>query len=355
MEVFAISAAMDEECYKYRPSWSEDMCSVKVELPPPFCGDGRKLFATWIKQFEAAAQTRGSMGRSFAATLAAVLPTRLDGAAFLLWDSLPPSVQCDFVSVKEKLNEAFGQKQFLLYFQTCVSARPRQANESLELYAADISRLVAEAFPEYDKTAQDGEKFRRFLAGLDPGLRAKCHEQGATDLEEALMVAGRCERARMALGVGAQASPYTPQTAPATVASLSSAGESGLDNTDMAGKLLCAVERITTRLDKLQMDVVDLRARRQDGYGPRRDQRSLCACDCGGIGCRSAAKEFTGGARSPQGTSSSFSTSHRGSRSPQRGRFSGEQPEWRRGVRFLSPQRRSPSPSPTGRNQGNAQ
>ncbi|XP_054874671.1 uncharacterized protein LOC118471314 [Amphiprion ocellaris] len=154
------------------------------------------------------------MSRSYAATLAAVLPTRLDGAAFLLWDILPPSVQCDFESVKEKLNEAFGQKQFLLYFQTCVSARTRQANESLELYAADISRLVAEAFPEYDMAALNGEKFRRFLAGLDPGLRAKCHEQGASDLEEALMIAGRCERARMALGVGTQTSPYSPATPP---------------------------------------------------------------------------------------------------------------------------------------------
>ncbi|CAL8313425.1 unnamed protein product [Boreogadus saida] len=29
------------------------------------------------------------------------------------------------------------------------------------------------------------EKFRRFLAGLDPALKAKCLEMGATDLEEA--------------------------------------------------------------------------------------------------------------------------------------------------------------------------
>uniref|UniRef100_A0AAV2L6D5 Uncharacterized protein n=1 Tax=Knipowitschia caucasica TaxID=637954 RepID=A0AAV2L6D5_KNICA len=86
----------EDEC-KYVPPWTQGVCNVRVDLPAAFCGDGRKLFATWIKQFEAAvrAQTRGD-GRSYAASLSALLPTRLDGAAFLLWDSLPSSVQCDF-------------------------------------------------------------------------------------------------------------------------------------------------------------------------------------------------------------------------------------------------------------------
>ncbi|KAK7895748.1 hypothetical protein WMY93_021073 [Mugilogobius chulae] len=345
---------MDEDEYKYKPSWPEEVCNVKVDLPPPFCGDGRKLFATWIKQFEAAvrAQIRGATGRSYVATLAAVLPTRLDGAAFLLWDSLPSSVQCDFELVKEKLNEAFGQKQFLLYFQTCVSARPRLANESLELYAADISRLVAEAFPDYDAAAQNGEKFRRFLAGLDPGLRAKCHEQGATDLEEALVVAGRCERARLALGVETQTGPYS-QPAPATVASLSSAEESGLGAESTAGKLLSAVERLSARMDKLQMDMVNLREQRDD-YGPRVNQRFPCTCDCGGVGCRATRDHrggYGGGGRSPQNgrrssgewlsqtgpdraAVSDSPSPRRGGRGSQRGRFF-EGQEQRRGVRFF--------------------
>lgn len=379
---------MDDDEYKYSPIWTEEVCNVRVELPPPFCGDGRKLFATWIKQFEAAvrAQTRGAGRRSYTATLAALLPTRLDGAAFLLWDSLPATTQGDFERVKERLNEAFGQKQFLLYFQTCVSARPRLANESLELYAADISRLVAEAFPDYDRGAQNGEKFRRFLAGLDPGLRAKCHEQGATDLDEALTIAGRCERARMAMGVGTQNGPCSP-TNPATVATLSPAKNAGVD-CDATGMLLGAVERLTARMDKLQMDVRDLRASshgdeddrraRQPDYGAHMDQRFSCACDCGGVGCRSSAKnyrtEFRVRGRSPQdrrrdgrdgeewptqprgsrGASPDRSANGLGSRSPQKPHPT-DGPQRRRGVRFLSPSWRSPSPSPVGRNQGNYQ
>lgn len=113
------------------------------------------------------AQTRGERAGGYATSLINLLPTRLDGAAFLLWDSLPPGVQCDYEAVKERLKEAFGQKQFLMYFQTYVCARSRQSNESLEVYAADISRLVVEAFPDYNQAAKNCERFRRFLAGLD--------------------------------------------------------------------------------------------------------------------------------------------------------------------------------------------
>jgi len=93
------------------------------------------------------------------ATLVKILPTRLDGAAFLLWDSFPADVQCDYQCMKEKLKEAFGQKQFLLYFQTRVPAQPCQVNESLEVYTADISRLVADVFPDYDNPQIEVQSF----------------------------------------------------------------------------------------------------------------------------------------------------------------------------------------------------
>ena len=61
------------------------------------------------------------------------------------------------------------------------------------MYSADITRLVLEAFPNYDHNAVEGENFRRFVAGLDPNLQSKIHEMGAEDLEEALLIASRCE------------------------------------------------------------------------------------------------------------------------------------------------------------------
>lgn len=141
--------------------------------------------------------------------MASVLPTRLSDAAFLYWDSLSSTTQRDYDSVKEKLREGFGPKYSLPFFQTHVNARPRKPGESLDVYSADITRLVLKAFPNYDHNALEGEKFRRFVAGLDPNLQAKIHEMGAEDLEEALRIASRCERARAALQLTTAGSPHT--------------------------------------------------------------------------------------------------------------------------------------------------
>lgn len=91
--------------------------------------------------------------------MASVLPTRLADAAFLYWDSLPSSIQKDYDSVKEKLRDVFGPIYSLPFFQTHVNARPRRSGEILDVYSADITRLVLEAFPNYDHNALEGEKF----------------------------------------------------------------------------------------------------------------------------------------------------------------------------------------------------
>ncbi|KAL0157406.1 hypothetical protein M9458_048652, partial [Cirrhinus mrigala] len=154
---------------------------VRIELPPPFSGDEKQSFLCWAQQFEVSvrALTEGDGVASYNYELARILPTRLSNAAFLLWDSLPRTVQADYAAVKGRLKEAFGQRQFMDRFRASLSARPRAPRESLEVYVAEISRLVDEAFPEYGDRAQREEKFRRFLAfssvlGEAAHLRGNC-------------------------------------------------------------------------------------------------------------------------------------------------------------------------------------
>ncbi|MGL6013297.1 MAG: hypothetical protein ACRC0J_17600, partial [Shewanella oncorhynchi] len=128
--------------------------------------------------------------------LAAILPTRLSGDALAYWLSLSPETQQNYEQCVTALNDVFGRKQFMLHFQTFVNARPRMPKEPLEVFAAEITRLVFEAFPNYGESAIAMERFRRFIAGLDPVLQAKCHEHGATSLEEALAIACKWERAQ---------------------------------------------------------------------------------------------------------------------------------------------------------------
>lgn len=113
-----------------------------------------------------------------------------------MWDSLPDAVKVNCNAVKEKLKEAFGRKLFQSDSQPAHLPHPEQHGRVLESYAAEISWLVVEAFPKYGDRALRKEKFRCFMAGLDPVLRTNCYKQGATDMEKAVIIAGWSENAR---------------------------------------------------------------------------------------------------------------------------------------------------------------
>lgn len=223
--------------------------ALKIDLPPAFKGDGTESFTSWSRRFEVAVQAMSSTDTDLYTVMASVLPTRLADAAFLYWDSLPSSIQKDYDSVKEKLRDVFGPIYSLPFFQTHVNARPRRPGESLDVYSADITRLVLEAFPNYDHNALEGEKFRRFVAGLDPNLQSKVHEMGAEDLEDALRIASRCERARAALQLTTVGSPHSQSSEQVAMVRPKSTDD----------KLLHAVEQLTLTVNSLQSEVHLLR------------------------------------------------------------------------------------------------
>ena len=104
--------------------------------------------------------------------LPSILPTRLADVAFLYCDSLPSSTRRHYDLVKEKIREIFWPKYSLQVFLM------NQGNST------DVARLVLEAFPNYDHSALEGEKFRCFVATLDPTLRSEFHEMGAENLKD---------------------------------------------------------------------------------------------------------------------------------------------------------------------------
>ena len=61
--------------------------------------------------------------------------------------------------------------------QSSTNARPRQGNEPLEVYAAELCCLVHTAFPDDGEAAVTGE-ILRFIVGLDPVMQAKLYEHG---------------------------------------------------------------------------------------------------------------------------------------------------------------------------------
>ena len=114
-------------------------------FPPVFMEDGKEDFLHWCRRFEVTVEATADFDHD---KLAKLLPTCLGGTALLCsyWDSLPSDAKKDYRLVKEKLKGAFGQTIYLSTFQSYVNARTRLPGEALQVFAADISRLVDEAF-----------------------------------------------------------------------------------------------------------------------------------------------------------------------------------------------------------------
>lgn len=164
----------------------------KIDLPAPFVGDGKEPFSAWIQRLEVALDVS-----AVPLDKTKFLPVKLTGPAFAYWQSLSPAVNL----TKASLSTVFGRTTFLATFQTFLNARPRKPQEPLEVYAAELTNLVTEAFPQYDAAARNCEIFRRFVTGLDPSLQLKIHEHGAVTLDNASKVASQCERAQLAISV----------------------------------------------------------------------------------------------------------------------------------------------------------
>lgn len=247
----------------------------KVELPPCFHGDGKDKdsFSLWKSRLELSVKACSDYQQQ---DLATILPTRLSGDALAYWLSLAEEEKGDYDKSIAKLNEVFGRKQFLLHFQTFVNARQRLVKEPLEVFAAEITRLVLEAFPDYGAPAIAMERFRRFVAGLDLTLQAKCHEHGATTLEEALVIAGKWERAQEALKLSA---PAGPQSLTLPVAATSTETVSAMVSTQhdaaphsAAPELAAAVQELTADVRALRLEVDRLQRRTDHDYRGRAER-----------------------------------------------------------------------------------
>ncbi len=168
----------------------------RIVLPAPFSGDNAEPFGSWIQRFEVALNVSATPPNK-----ATLLPAKLTGPAFAYWQSLSTAIKANYELTKTSLSAVFGRATFLATFQTYLNARPHKPQEPLEVYAAELTSLVTEAFPQYDVTAQNCEIFRRFVTGLDTALQLKIHEHGAVTLNDALKIASQCERAHLAISV----------------------------------------------------------------------------------------------------------------------------------------------------------
>ena len=91
----------------------------KTDLPAPFSGDGSEDFGIWCRRLEVAVNANNVQHPQ----LATILPAKLSGAAFTLWDSLPMTTKDVYDKVKLELKSVFVHHH--TKFQSCINARPR--------------------------------------------------------------------------------------------------------------------------------------------------------------------------------------------------------------------------------------
>ncbi len=110
------------------------------------------------------------------------------------------------------------------------------------------------------------ERFRRFVAGLDPVLQAKCHEHGATSLEEALAIVCKWERAQEVLRFAplpplsqkTSLSPNSSTTVPSESLSAMVSTKSTASG-DSSSEIMTAVKQLTADVKALRMEVSQLK------------------------------------------------------------------------------------------------
>ena len=111
----------DEDENVAQPRDVNSQMPFRINLPPPFSGEGPELFHSCIQRFEVALAVSPKQLDE-----AKLLPAKLSGLAFSYWQTFPPDVKNYYAKV---LYTVFNRQPFIATFQTYLNARPRKPNE----------------------------------------------------------------------------------------------------------------------------------------------------------------------------------------------------------------------------------
>lgn len=193
----AISAAM-----------SQEGSAMDVRLIPEFDGSNASV-EEWLDKTELVCQLRG------VTDVQTVVPLRLTGGAFSVYQQLKPEEKLQYSAVKAALLRAFAVDKFQAYEE--FTARRLRVGESVDVYLADLRRLASLFGGLGDTALMCG-----FVAGLPEAarhtLRAGCRMESLTLAElveraRALMAENAVAAAAVAAAAAAAAPARSRQTA----------------------------------------------------------------------------------------------------------------------------------------------
>ena len=130
--------------------------SMAIKLIPEYSGDGD--VSEWLEKLVLVCELRK------VTELTTVLPLRLSGSAFAVYQQLPREKKGKFEEVKKSLLAAFAVNAFTAYEQ--FATRKLRAGESPDVYLANLRTLAEQFGGVSDKTLTCA-----FVMGLPEGVR----------------------------------------------------------------------------------------------------------------------------------------------------------------------------------------
>lgn len=132
--------------------------SVELRLIPEFDGSDSQSITEWLDKVELICSLRG------VTKLETVIPLRLSGGAFKVYQQIPSADRSDVTKIKNALIAAFGDDSFSAY--DSFISRKLRSDESVDVYLADL-RTLATAFGGVPDKALSCA----FVAGLPESVR----------------------------------------------------------------------------------------------------------------------------------------------------------------------------------------
>jgi hypothetical protein len=108
---------------------------MELRLIPEFNGEGQQSVVEWLERVELICSLRGL------AKLENVIPLRLAGGAFAVYQQLSKEQKADVEEIKKALIRAFGLDRFSA-FELFISRRLK-AGESVDVFLADLRKLAS--------------------------------------------------------------------------------------------------------------------------------------------------------------------------------------------------------------------
>jgi hypothetical protein len=130
---------------------------------PPFTGEGKEKWSVWKSRFETvASRSRWTDDEK----LDELLPKLQGEAGEFVFDQLKHKTRSNYRKLINELDSRYRIVETKKSLKAKFSNRKQKANESVEMYATELKKLYAKAYPDRDDEIKREDLLRKFFDGL---------------------------------------------------------------------------------------------------------------------------------------------------------------------------------------------